>query len=83
MVNYIRERAGLEPLPSNLNKNDFRKRIYEERKYEMAFEGDRMYDIRRWNLISEIQEASNLTEEESTFYPIPQTEIDLNNSIIK
>lgn len=83
LVNYIRERAGLEPLPSNLNKNDFRKRIYEERKYEMAFEGDRMYDIRRWNLISEIQEASNLTEEESTFYPIPQTEIDLNNSIIK
>ena len=83
LVNYIRNRAGLGNLQPNLNKADFREKIYEERKYEMAFEGDRMYDIRRWNRISDIQEASGLSAEQSTFYPIPQAEIDLNNSINK
>ena len=43
--------------------------------------GDRMYDIRRWNRIGEIPEARGMSEDDITFYPIPQAEINLNGSL--
>lgn len=81
LVNYIRHRAGLASLAPNLNKNDFRKSVIEERKYEMAFEGDYMYDLRRTNRIRSVAEAASLSEDDVTFYPIPQAEINLNGSL--
>jgi hypothetical protein len=83
LVNYIRSRAGLGNMMPGLGTEDFRKEVYDERTFEMAFEGDRMYDIRRWNRINEIQEVidAGLTEAQYTFYPIPQAEINLNGSL--
>lgn len=78
-VNYIRNRAGLGPLNPNLGLEEFRSAILEERKYELAFEGNRLYDLRRFNrVVDEVAEASGITPEQAAFYPIPQTEIDLN-----
>lgn len=81
LVNFIRHRAGLGPLSPNLSKEEFRKAVIRERKYELAFEGDYMYDIRRTNKIHEIPEAQSLGEDQTTFYPIPQAEINLNPSL--
>jgi hypothetical protein len=82
-VNYIRRRAGLGEATPNLSLPDFREMVYNERKFEMAFEGDRMYDIRRWNKTAEIQQVhdASLTEAQYTFYPLPLTEITLNPSL--
>lgn len=82
LVNFIRNRAGLGILNPNLSKDDFRKEILKERSFELSFEGDRMYDLRRWNrIITTVPEAVGLTEEQVTFYPIPQAEINLNGSL--
>lgn len=49
-INLIRNRPGVEmpPLPSNLTKDEMRKRIRNERRVELAFEGQRYFDVKRW-----------------------------------
>lgn len=83
VMNFIRRRAGLGELPPGLSTEEFRERVYLERKFEMAYEAERMYDIRRWGRIGEIQEVmdAGLTESQYTFYPLPQAEINLNPSL--
>ena len=81
-VNAIRDRAGLGDLTPGLNITDFREAIYLERKWELAFEGNRLYDLRRFNRVAlEVPNASDLSEEETTFYPLPQVEVNLNKGL--
>ncbi|MDE6638055.1 MAG: RagB/SusD family nutrient uptake outer membrane protein [Muribaculaceae bacterium] len=47
-INLVRTRAGQPELPSGLSFEDFEKRYENERFVELAFEGHRMYDVRRW-----------------------------------
>lgn len=49
LVNFIRNRAGLGDLEPGLDKETFRERVMDERRFELAFEGNRCYDLRRWN----------------------------------
>ena len=50
-VNMLRNRSDVKmpPYPSNLSKEDFIKRLKNERRVELAFEGHRFWDVRRWN----------------------------------
>lgn len=82
IVNQIRTRAGLGNLIPGLSVNDFRLAILNERAWELAFEGNRLYDLRRFNKVTQVvAEASGITAEQAAFYPIPQTEIDLNTGL--
>jgi hypothetical protein len=47
-INEIRVRAGMPNLPAGLSKADLILRIRNERKVELALEGFRYYDVRRW-----------------------------------
>lgn len=47
-INLVRKRAGQPDLPAGLNFADFEKRYENERFVELAFEGHRMFDVRRW-----------------------------------
>lgn len=49
-VEAIRKRAGLRPfeLPAGLSKDQMRVAIQNERRIELAFEGHRFFDVRRW-----------------------------------
>lgn len=49
-VNIIRSRAGMPDVLSKFtsDKDEFRKRIKNERTIELSFEGQYYYDIRRW-----------------------------------
>lgn len=49
-VNLIRRRTGvlLTALPTTINKDDFRAKVRNERRVELAFEDHRFWDIRRW-----------------------------------
>lgn len=51
-VEAIRRRAGLSPyqLPEGLSQDDMREWIRNERRVELAFEGHRFWDVRRWLL---------------------------------
>ena len=60
-IQVIRERAGLNPflLPAGLSQQDMRELIRNERRKELAFEGHRFFDVRRWK-IAEIAENHQL-----------------------
>ncbi len=49
-VNSIRNRVGMPDLPANLNKQQMRERIRQERRVELCFEGLRTWDIKRWGI---------------------------------
>jgi starch-binding outer membrane protein, SusD/RagB family len=82
LVNQIRNRAGLGNLAPGLSPENFRLAVWNERAFELALEGNRLYDLRRFNKVSEVvPEAAGITAEQAAFYPIPQTEIDLNKGL--
>lgn len=47
-INTVRTRAKQPNLPTGLSFADFEKRYENERFVELAFEGHRMFDVRRW-----------------------------------
>ncbi|MBC7912584.1 MAG: RagB/SusD family nutrient uptake outer membrane protein, partial [Pyrinomonadaceae bacterium] len=54
-VNKIRIRSGMPVLAAGLTKDQFRKRVQNERSIEFAFEGHRFWDIRRWLIAETVQ----------------------------
>lgn len=49
-VNAIRQRARMKDFPAGMTKEDFRKKLQNERRVELAFEGHRFWDVRRWKI---------------------------------
>lgn len=49
-VNQVRERVGMPALPEGMSREQMRKRVRNERRVELAFEGHRFWDIRRWRI---------------------------------
>ncbi|POY36768.1 hypothetical protein C3K47_10445 [Solitalea longa] len=47
-INQIRKRAGMPNLPANLTKEEMISVIRHERRIELAFEGFRYWDAKRW-----------------------------------
>lgn len=56
-VEAIRQRAGLDPyeLPVGLSKDDMRTFIQNERRIELAYEGHRFWDVRRWKIAAQTE----------------------------
>lgn len=82
--NEIRRRADVSELADmgGLSTEDFRTLVIEERQREFAYEADRLWDLRRKNIVQqEVIQAAGLSPEEVAFYPIPQRELDLNPNI--
>jgi len=52
-VNVVRARVGMPPLPEGLTKDEFRVRVRNERRVELAYEGHRFYDVRRWKILDQ------------------------------
>lgn len=48
-VNEIRTRAGMPDLPTGLSQSELILRVRNERRVELALEGIRYFDVRRWN----------------------------------
>lgn len=49
-LNKVRTRAGLGPITSGLSQSDFRNAVLHERRMELAFEGQRWFDlVRQYN----------------------------------
>jgi len=78
-LNQVRSRAGL----ANFNSADadsVRTAIWKERRFELAFEHDRVFDLRRQGRIGEVMRANNINfiDGKHELYPIPQRQVDLS-----
>jgi len=76
-LNVVRVRAGLLPLVS-VSQADILTAILAERRVELAHEGHRWFDLRRYNLISTL----GITQTYRALYPIPQREVLTSGNII-
>jgi starch-binding outer membrane protein, SusD/RagB family len=54
-VNMIRQRAGIQELTAPLTQQDYR----QERKIELAFEGNRYWDLKRWRIYHQVLSNSD------------------------
>ncbi len=52
-INAIRSRVGMPAIASGMTQAEFRKKVRNERRVELAFEEHRFYDVRRWKILSE------------------------------
>ena len=76
-LNVIRTRAGLGPLVS-ISQADILTAILAERRVELAHEGHRWFDLRRFNLTSTL----GIAQAYRALYPIPQREVLTTGGII-
>jgi starch-binding outer membrane protein, SusD/RagB family len=79
-LNQIRNRAGL-PNTTAATQTELRNAIYKERRVEMAFEHDRMFDLQRTGRAGQVLRALGkpYIDGKHELFPIPQHEIDLSN----
>ncbi len=79
-INEVRLRAGgILPL-ENLTQAQARDAVRHERRVELAFEGTRGLDIRRWGIAADVSH-SNFEVGTHELLPIPQSELDVNNNL--
>ena len=84
-LNAVRARAGL-PAVQNLNQAQFREKVLHERRMELAFEGQRWFDLIRVNngqygldFLHSIGKTNATTKH--LLFPIPQKERDSNPNL--
>ena len=49
-INKVRARAGMPDLAATVTGEELRSRLYNERRIELALEGHRFFDVRRWKI---------------------------------
>ena len=87
-VNAVRSRADMPALPTGLGQEDMRESIRHERRIELAFEGSRYYDLKRWRIaeqvLNNVEDGVIPYHFEERFYhwPIPQSEIDKSDGTL-
>lgn len=82
LVNKIRQRAGIPDLAPGLDLETFRNEVIKERAHELAFEGNRLFDLKRTaSITSTVLQASKMSEKDAAYFPIPQREVDLNINV--
>lgn len=59
-INRVRQRGdvNLPPLPNTLSQSELRAAVRKERTVELAFEGLRLFDIRRWKIAETVMPGS-------------------------
>lgn len=94
-INLVRERTGIEmpPIVNTFDQDGLREQIRHERRVELAGEGLRFFDIKRWKIAHIVVPAQivpgsvtestpdgthRVFEQKQYLWPIPQSEIDQN-----
>jgi hypothetical protein len=74
-LNQLRVRAGLQPVNA-ISQTAMRNTIYKERRVEMAFEHDRMFDLRRTQRAASVLQALGkaYVSPKHDLFPIPQNQ---------
>jgi len=81
-LNTVRERANASPVSSSLSGQDLIDEIIDERRRELAFEGDQYFDIKRLGLpLESFSGAFQTAPPSQRVYPIPSRERDVNDNL--
>lgn len=86
LLNQVRTRAGLAAkttadLPS---QESFRNFVAQERRVELAFEGERWFDlVRTGKALTALQAAGKAITQKNLLFPIPQEQIDRNPNLVQ
>lgn len=88
-LNEVRSRSNASAAPSNMSKAEFRSFVLEERRRELALEGNRRWDLVRWGIYLPVMSAIDIDENnvvkrrenKHLLLPIPVAEIDANEAI--
>lgn len=96
IVNQIRARVSLPALSSSAkaSKESMLNAILKERRLELAFEGQRWFDLVRYEKVEEVMNTLNSRDNGrlplrrsftkiSYLFPIPSTAIDLNTNLVQ
>jgi hypothetical protein len=82
-LNKVRLRVGLQPAPPGLPAANLLNLIYKERRFELATEGHRFFDLVRTGRAVEELGDQGFTAGKHELLPIPQTEIDITEGNLK
>ncbi len=82
-INKVRARVSLPPL-SALDQASFENAVLDERHWELCFEGKRRDDLIRMGKLVSVMNAQGFTnvKDFNRYYPVPQTEIDINANLL-
>ena len=81
-LNVLRTRANA-PLVSSVSQGQMLQLVEEERRYELAFEGHRWYDLVRTGRAAAVMSAFSANWKEAyELWPIPQREIQNNPALV-
>ena len=78
-LNKVRSRAKLDDVTAS--GDALFQAIVLERQLELAFEGQRFFDLVRWKLADDVLESDGFIAGKHELFPIPQEEIDANPAI--
>jgi len=78
-INKVRNRVKETPYA---NSDLSLQNIWDERRFELAFEDDRFFDLVRTGLAKTVLVPQGFTYPKNVFYPLPQAQIDLSNGIL-
>ena len=81
LVNQVRARAGGLSAKTFTTQSQLRADIKQERRVEFGVEGERFFDLVRWNDANSVLAPMGYTNR-CRFYPIPQPIIDGSGGVI-
>jgi hypothetical protein len=83
-INQVRSRAKLPELAMGLSQDQFRDAVLFERHLELSWEQHRWFDLKRTGRLKEALTAVGKNwDDRYLLFPIPQSEIDVSNGVIK
>jgi hypothetical protein len=88
VIKDLRARVGMPAYPAGLSKEQMRERIRHERRIELAFEGLRYFDLKRWHIagtvLNNVMDGKLKYKWDDKFYhwPLPQQEIDKSHGTL-
>ncbi|MDR7131990.1 hypothetical protein J2X69_004356 [Algoriphagus sp. 4150] len=54
-LSKVRARVNMPPIPDSVTGEELRRRLYNERRIELAFEEHRYWDVRRWKIAETVE----------------------------
>ena len=86
-INQVRERVGKAPVELPVSKEELRDIIFDERKWELAYEGQYYFDCKRYgNLLEEIAKSPERKVEPNVRHyilPIPYNAMQANPTLVQ
>ena len=81
-INQVRARAGLGPISSS-TAGTFAEKLLQERKVELAFEGHRWPDLKRFGVAASVMTSEGIDIRGRLNIAIPQREMDINPNFVQ